>query len=86
MRANLLGSFLSDPINDLDFFDNCGGDNAWAFKRLVFGLCFFHAVIQARDPVQHTLCNTPCAARALALRTRRQVALCASGGVEVQGD
>ena len=48
MRANLLGSFLSDPINDMDFFNGCGGDNAWAFKRLVFGLAFFHAVIQER--------------------------------------
>merc|ERR1719271_2186024 len=37
-----------DPTNDMEFFNECGGANAWAFKKLVYGLCFFHGVIQER--------------------------------------
>jgi dynein heavy chain len=49
LRANMLGSFLSDPISDPAFFDSRSmGDNAAAFTPLVFSLTFFHAVIQER--------------------------------------
>lgn len=44
LRANLNGSYLTDPIsNQKDFFENCVKPRE--FRKLVFGLCFFHAVI-----------------------------------------
>ena len=41
MRANLMGSF--GAINEA-WFEDCAQPAAW--KRLLFGLCFFHAVVQ----------------------------------------
>jgi len=43
MRANLLGSFLS--IDD-SWFD--GSKRRNEFKKMLFGLCFFHAVVRER--------------------------------------
>ena len=48
LRANMLGSFITDPIKDPEFFDGVAGDNAWAWKPMLFGLVFFHAVMQER--------------------------------------
>jgi hypothetical protein len=48
VRANLLGSFLSDPVSDPAFFEGCGRPGE--FKRLLFGLCCFHAFVQVRRP------------------------------------
>jgi len=48
LRANMLGSYLADPLSDEAFFEGTEGSNAWAFKKLAFGLAFFHAVIQER--------------------------------------
>eukprot|EP00964_Phaeocystis_antarctica_P076980 scaffold47683_cov66-Phaeocystis_antarctica.AAC.1 len=48
LKANLLGSYLADPISDPDFFDGVAGPNGGAWKPLLFGLTFFHAVIQER--------------------------------------
>jgi dynein heavy chain len=46
MRANLLGSFMSDPIADEEFWDRCNKPEQ--FRALCFSLCFFHAQVQER--------------------------------------
>jgi len=42
----MLGSYLTNPISDQEFFTGVTNETAW--KRLLFGLCFFHALIQER--------------------------------------
>eukprot|EP00949_MAST-11_sp_MAST-11-sp1_P001615 g1615.t1 len=46
MRANLLGSYTNDPINDPDFFGSV--EKAVVWRRLLYSLCFFHADVQER--------------------------------------
>ncbi len=55
LRANLAGSYALDPIVEPAFFSSCDGaddststfDKGLVFRRLMFGLAFFHAVVQA---------------------------------------
>ena len=42
----MLQTLRAEPIGNLDFFDGCSKPKP--FKALLFGLCFFHAVVQER--------------------------------------
>jgi dynein heavy chain len=46
LKSNLHKSYMSDPINDPEFYDGC--QKQVLYEKMLFSLCFFHAVIQER--------------------------------------
>jgi dynein heavy chain len=46
MKANLIGCYGTDPINNRSWFDSSATPKV--FRKMLFGLCFFHAFIQER--------------------------------------
>ncbi|KAK3235324.1 hypothetical protein CYMTET_54467 [Cymbomonas tetramitiformis] len=46
LRAGLLRTYESDPINDRTFFNSCNKAKVW--RKLLFGLAFFHCSVRER--------------------------------------
>ncbi|KAJ1636012.1 dynein heavy chain [Pavlovales sp. CCMP2436] len=46
LRANMLSSYLTDPISDAEFYEAC--PKREVFTKLLFTLCFFHGWLQER--------------------------------------
>ncbi|XP_039299154.1 dynein heavy chain 7, axonemal-like [Nilaparvata lugens] len=47
LKQNMMSIFCSEPVTDDNFFYGCPGKDR-QFTRLLFGMCFFHAVILER--------------------------------------
>ncbi|ESN95105.1 hypothetical protein HELRODRAFT_102708 [Helobdella robusta] len=58
LKENLLQSYTSEPINDSEFFLGCP-NKQHVFEKLVYGLCFFHALVQERKSFGATGFNIP---------------------------
>ena len=48
LKMNLLSSFMNDPISDMEFYHGIQPEKETVFERLLYGLCFFHALVQER--------------------------------------
>jgi len=48
LKANLLRSYTSDPISDNSFFKGVKKEAEEVWEKFLFGLVFFHAIVQER--------------------------------------
>jgi len=50
LRMNVLQSYLMDPVCDPEYYDKLSEQpkKYEVFQKLLFGLCFFHAIVQER--------------------------------------
>jgi len=46
LKAGLHRTWTSDPLSDTEFFESSTKDKAW--RKMVFGLAFFHSFVQVR--------------------------------------
>lgn len=46
LKSNLLGTYATDPISNRTWFEACSLPKL--FRKMLFGLCFYHAYIQER--------------------------------------
>lgn len=47
LQANMLRSYQSYPVKDKNFFEGCPGKER-TFTKLLYGITFFHAIVQER--------------------------------------
>lgn len=47
LQNNLYRSYSSEPLKETEFFEGCPGKDK-AFSKLLYGISFFHAVVQER--------------------------------------
>lgn len=47
LQMNLMRTYTSDPVKDPEFFSGCPGKDK-AFTKLLYGISFFHALVQER--------------------------------------
>ncbi|KAL4712586.1 hypothetical protein ACJJTC_007181 [Scirpophaga incertulas] len=47
LQHNLLRSYFAEPLKEAEFFEGCPGKDK-AFSKLLYGISFFHAVVQER--------------------------------------
>jgi len=52
LRAGLLRTYMSDPISNPEFFEGCAKDAQ--FRKMLFGLAFFHSIVQVCGAERHT--------------------------------
>jgi dynein heavy chain len=48
IKANLMRSYLSDPVSDEAFYADIDQGKTLEWHKMLFGLCFFHSLIQER--------------------------------------
>jgi dynein heavy chain len=48
VKANMMRSYLSDPISDEVFYQDISAARQKEWHKMLFGMCFFHALVQER--------------------------------------